>query len=253
MPTLKEFLIKNNLVAAPVISIAIGVVILYASLYVYSLLIYLVPVETFFVYHYLRQYKLLKRVLGGAIVFIAFGIIASAAFASILYSASPTYALETSTGLDITASVTPYSNSAPGQVFHYSLYVHPANSTVAIPDYNTSELNIKGPGSFLYTVKAPELSILTFSNGSAKITADISNLTQGIYSYNYSVQQNGSVAYSTQIGGPIYTTEIALFGALIPSYTPYYAVLFEIIFVVGVLIGRSIGNSMRYSQQRKQQ
>ncbi|HLH86601.1 MAG TPA: hypothetical protein VKU79_07045 [Thermoplasmataceae archaeon] len=253
MPTFKETLIRNNMVAAPIISLLIGVLVLYASLYIYSLLIYLVPVETFFVFHYLKQYRLLKRVLGGAIVFIVFGIIASASFANIIYSATPTYTLETSTGLDISASVTPYSISSPGTVFHYSLFVHPANSSVITPEYNTSELIIKGSGSFIYTITRPDLNVVTYSNGSALVTANVSTLRSGIYSYNYSVVQNGNRSYSSQIGGPIYTTELSLFGALIPSYTPYYAVLFEIIFVVGVLIGRSIGNSMRYSQQRKQQ
>lgn len=251
-----SFLIKNRRIMAPVLSILIAVLIVYLSFYISEIIVFVIPVETFFVFHYLRVYKLTTRLLAGVVIFIVAGLAFSAFYANDAYHSQPTYS-ETVTPYNLTyiSNVTPFSHSGPGQTYLFTVRVYDGNSTY-YPVYNTSEVNVLGPNGYLKTIDFSQMNETAYANHSAQFTFTLSNLKSGVYDYNYSVVLNGTrvnMFSGNYFSGPINTGVPELFVDVIPTYTISYLVYFELIFAVGVFIGRSIGNSRRRLEPPKNQ
>ena len=236
---------------APLISIVIAVLIVYLSFYISEIIVFIIPVETFFVFHYLRIYKITTRLIAGVFIFIVAALAFSAIYANDAYHSTPTYS-ETITPYNLTyvSNVTPFSHTGPGQTFLFTVRVYDQNATY-VPEYNTSVANVLGPNGYLDTIKFDSMTETLYANHSAQFTFKLSGLKSGVYDYNYSVEMNGSMVYmfsGNYFSGPINTGVPQLFVDVIPTYVISYLVYFELIFAVGVFIGRSIGNSRRMSQ-----
>ena len=233
---------------APVISILIAVLIVYLSFYISEIIVFIVPIETFFVFHYLKVYKITTRLMAGVIIFIVAALAFSASYSYDVYQSSPTYS-ETVTPYNLTyvSNVTPFSHAGPGATYHFLITVTDQNGSYA-PNYSTSVVNVLGASNYDHVLSASQLSIKTAANHSAVITFNMSNLKAGVYDYNYSVVMNGNRVYMYSgnfFSGPINTGVPQLFVKVVPTYVISYLVYFELIFAVGVFIGRSIGNSRR--------
>lgn len=233
---------------APVISILIAVLVIYLSFYISEIIVFVVPIETFFVFHYLKVYKWTTRLAAGVVIFIVAALAFSAFYSYDVYQSSPTYS-ETVTPYNLTyvSNVTPFSHTGPGQTFHFVISVTDQNGSYA-PNYSTSVVNVLGASNFDQVLNSSQLSITTTANHSALVQFNLSNLKAGVYDYNYSVVMNGQRVYmfsGNYFSGPINTGVPELFVKVIPTYVISYLVYFELIFAVGVFIGRSIGNSRR--------
>ena len=67
---LSEFIVKNNRVTAPIISIIASVILIYASLFISEILLFMIPVAVFIVMHYTKMYRIKTRILGSLMIFI---------------------------------------------------------------------------------------------------------------------------------------------------------------------------------------
>ncbi|MEM0156496.1 MAG: hypothetical protein QXN26_00325 [Thermoplasmataceae archaeon] len=249
MSELRNWLEKNNRFTGLGLAILTSAIIVVLSVYVYGEIIFLVPVVTFFSFHFTKLYKLKPRFLGSIVVFIIAAMLSSAIVASIEYSSHPTFETTFPNGIQVLGNVTPYGSVAND--FHYAITITQNSSTNV--SLSSVVLNIATSGySAQHTLNATVTS-------SAGITTyryyyNTSDLPQGIFKYNVSyTDPNGTVVYSGPMGGPVHDPEIYLFEGFVPTYLLTYLIYFELIFAVGVFIGRSIGNSMRYSQQRRNQ
>ncbi len=246
MPNYKDWIIKNNRLTAPLISLILSSLVTLAAVYFFGELMFLVPVVTFFSFHYTKLYRFRLRVMGGTIVFILVAFLATGLLTQAIYNSEPTYHTAFSDGTNVYSQVTPYSGSS--SQYTYTLHIIP-NGTF---DYNSLDLNIHGSNGFNVTVPYKSMTNQTFAGNNTEILTYVFSgiSTSGIYSYNLTAQKNGTI-YTTEISGPLNTSEFVIFTYLLPTYAIYYLIIFELIYVAGLFIGRSIGNSRSYRQSRK--
>ncbi|MFG1546103.1 MAG: hypothetical protein AAE976_06355 [Thermoplasmataceae archaeon] len=249
MSDIRNWLEKNNRFTGLGIAILTSAIIVVLSVYVYGEIIFLVPVVTFFSFHFTKLYKLKPRFLGSVVVFIIAAMLSSAIVANIEYSSHPTFETTFPNGIQVLGNVTPYGSVADD--FHYTITITQNSSTNV--NLSSVVLHIATSG---YTANHILAASITNSSGIAtyRYYYNTTDLPSGIYKYNVSyTETNGTVVYSGPMGGPVHDPEIDLFEGFVPTYLLTYLIYFELIFAVGVFIGRSIGNSMRYSQQRRNQ
>ena len=91
MADVKKWIYKNNRISGLLISIALSAVLVLLAIYVQYYIVFLIPVVTFFSFHYVKLYKFLPRLYGSIIVFIVASMIASTMACNIEYHAQPTY------------------------------------------------------------------------------------------------------------------------------------------------------------------
>lgn len=237
----KEWIKDNNRIMAPVLAILFSSLVVLAGIYIYGELMFLVPVVTFFTFHYTGLYKLRLRLLASVIVFIVIAFLATGLLSSAVYSAHPTYQTQFSDGSNVTASVTPYSGNSPYYVYH--AYITPNGSF----DFGTLSLNIQKTGGGLTIVDYSHMQVVGFANGTKEITYNETSLGSGIFSYNFTAQKNGTgTIYTPEISGPLNTSFFTVYLYILPTYAIYYVIIFELIFIVGAFIARSFSNSRRY-------
>ena len=248
----KQWIYDHNRLMAPVFAIIFSVLVTLLAVYTISEIIFLVPVVTFFSFHYTKLYRLKLRILASFIVFIVVAFVAVALLTNVVYSSQPTYKTQflnehgNLTGSDVLASVTPYSGSSQSYTFQF--YIMP-NGTL---NYNSINLNIAEVSGKTVVVHFSEMVNQTYSgNNTLKLTYT-TGLGTGIYSYNLTAQSSEPL-HTPNISGPINSPFYVLYGYLLPTYAVYYLIIFELVFVAGVFIARSISNSRRYSQPQPPQ
>lgn len=246
MADIKSWIIQHNRLTAPLLAILFSFIVVLAGVYLYGELLFLVPVVTFFTFHYTKLYKFRLRLLAGVIVFLVIAFMATGLLTNAVYQAQPTYHTQfytttgNSTGTNVSASVTPYSGSS--SYYDFTLYITP-NGTF---DFNNLTLNLHHTGSTAYTIHYNQMQVTNFSGNSTEmLTYRLSSLPAGIYSYNLTTSMNGTI-YTPEISGPINASVFTVYEYLLPTYAIYYVLIFFIIFVVGIFIGRSFSHSRSY-------
>ncbi len=239
-------MIQNNRISAPLLALALSLLVTLGSIYIIGELMFLVPVVTFFAFHYTRLYRIKLRLLGGTIVFLIVAIVSTALLTHVIYNSEPTYHAVFSDGTTANTSVSPYSGTS--SQYTYSILIVP-NGTF---DYNSLVLNINGQSGNVAAIHYSSMQHQTFTgNNTELLTYTYSGITNpGIYTYNLTAQKNGTIS-TVAISGPLNTSELNVFSQLVVTYVVYDMFLYEIIFVAGIFIGRSIGNSRRYRQQSR--
>lgn len=239
-------MIQNNRISAPLLALALSILVTFASIYIIGELMFLVPVVTFFAFHYTKLYKIKIRLLGGTIVFLIVAILSTGILTHTLYNSQPTYHAVFNDGTTANTSVSPYSGSS--SQYTYTMLIVP-NGTF---DYNSLELNINDPSGNVAAIKYSNMTHQNFTgNNTELLTYTFSGITSsGIYTYNLTAQKNGTIS-TVAISGPLNTSELNVFSQLVTTYLIYDMFLYEIIFIVGIFIGRSIGNSRRYREQSR--
>lgn len=244
MSNITNWLEKNNRITGLGLAILTSALVVILSIYVYGEIVFLVPVVTFFSFHYVKLYKLKPRFLGSVVVFIVAAMVSSGFAAHIDYSSHPTYEATFPDGSTVLGNVTPYASTSAS--FTYNITV--IENTSAKANLSVIYLHIISSG---YT-SSVKLNGTQINSTTMAYTYSTSNLPIGLYSYNISyTEANGTVVYSGPLGGPVHDTVFVLFESFLPTYILTYLIYFELIFAVGVFIGRSLGNSMRYNQQRR--
>ncbi len=242
MSTITDLLVRNNRVTAPVIAVIAGVLIVYLSIYV-PFLLFAVPVVTFFIFFWLKIYKIKIRFLASLVVFLAVAIIAAGIFAGLVNSNNGrTGYIDLTNGSVIQTSITPYHG--PSNDFNYSFVV---SGNKSISPY---WLNVSSSTSTSFAIHIPQSGFTekTLPNGSLLLYVHLSNVTdQGVYYYRLFI--GNSTTYVANIG-PIMVSFTSLWAIEMISYVPGYMILFELMFLVGIFLARSISNSMRYSRRR---
>ena len=248
MSTYKNWMIQNNRIAAPLLALVLSLLVTLGSIYIIGELMFLVPVVTFFAFHYTRLYRIKLRLLGGTIVFLVVAIVSTGLLTHVIYNSQPTYHAVFTDGSTANTSVSPYSGSS--SQYTYSILIVP-NGTF---DYNSLVLNIRDSGgAAVASIHYKDMQNQTFAgNNTELLTYTYSGITNpGIYTYNLTVLKNGNLSSTVPISGPLNTSELNVFSQLVVTYVVYDMFLYEIIFIAGIFIGRSIGNSRRYRQQSR--
>lgn len=246
MSTYKNWLIQNNRVTAPLLALLLSVLVTFGAIYILGELMFLVPVVTFFAFHYTGLYKFVPRLLGGTIVFLIVALVSTGLLTHALYTSEPTYHAVFNDGTTANTSVSPYSGSS--SQYTYSMFIVP-NGTF---NYSSLELNIIGQNGFSASIPYSSMNHQNFTgNNSELLTYTFTGISStGIYTYNLTAQKNGTIS-TVAISGPLNTSELNVFSQLAVTYTIYYMLVYEIIYFAGLFIARSIGNSRRYRQQRR--
>lgn len=242
----KQWIYDNNKVAAPVLAVIFSTIATLIAIYTISELIFvLVPAVTFFTFHYTKLYKLKLRLLGGLIVFIVVVFITAGLATNIIYHAQPTYETQflnsngNQTGTIVLASVTPFAGTASS--YEFQIYIEPNGSL----NHNSISLNIQELGGKTTVVHYSEMANTTYAgNNTIKLTYTTS-LAGGIYQYNLTAQNNGSL-HTPSINGPFNTSPLSYYTYVLPVYALYYTILYELVFLAGVFIARSLSSSRRF-------
>lgn len=240
MNNYKTWIRENKRISGPLFAIVSSIIVVVLSVYVFGELMFMVPVVTFFSFHYTGLYKFKLRLLAGAIVFIVVAFVATAFLTHAIYNSDPVYKTSFTDGSNVTASVSPYSGTS--SQFTYTIYIIPNGSF----DFNSLDLNIHAAGGYSKTIAYSEMTNSTFANGSREITYIYDAPNTNVYSYNLTAQKNGTI-FTPEISGPLHSSEFTVYTYLLPSYALYYLMIYELIFVIGLFIARSISNSKRYS------
>ena len=225
---------RQSRISVILVSIILGALLVYLSLFE-SILIYLVPVEVFFVMHYLKFYRFKPRILGGTVIFFIIVIIAAGIYAQALYTSTGVESQSLANGSNITASVTPFNHQSTSYNFTFAIA---GNQSIG-----SYYMQVKGIDNH-YFVNVSEQHILRGYNSSHDLILSYidNNITpSGIYEY-YLYFANGTTPVSSI--GPLFSS-VPVFELYLLDLTPSFMLIFELIFVVGLLIARSISNSAK--------
>ena len=130
---LSEFIVKNNRVTAPIISIIASVILIYASLFISEILLFMIPVAVFIAMHYTKMYRIKTRILGSLMIFIIVAILAAAIFSDNVYSYQQLPISSTSSFGTITTYVAPFSGV--NRDYNFTMVVN-ASSPVNIGEFD---------------------------------------------------------------------------------------------------------------------
>ncbi len=225
---------KQARISVIVVSILIGTLLVYLSLFE-SILIYLVPVEVFFVMHYLKFYRFKPRIIGATVIFFVIVIAAAGIYAQALYTSNGVESQSLANGSNITASVTPFNHQATSYNFSFAIA---GNQSIG-----SYFILVKGINNH-YFVNVSENNILKGYNSNHDLILyyhDDNITPSGIYEY-YLYFANGTTPVSSI--GPLFSST-PVFELYLLDLTPSFMLIFELIFVVGLLIARSISNSAK--------
>lgn len=242
MSDLSKTLIAYNRVSAPAIAAIVGIVIVYMSIYIPDL-IFAVPVETFFVFYWLKIFGIKKRVLASLIVFLAVAIAASAMFADLVYTADGVAPpVDVQNGAVVNTSISPYLGQSSN--YNVSFYIS-GNTTMGKYWMN---VNSSTNAKFGIHVPSTEFNSVDYSNGTILIYTHITNITAPGF-YYYTLFLDNGTYYVNNIG-PVIASYTSLFALELLSYVPGYLIIFELIFIVGIFLARSISHSAQFSRSR---
>lgn len=252
MSWITDLLLSYRRFTAPVIAVLVGVPIIYLSMLVPSLgdIIFVIPVETYFVFHFLKIYKIKVKLLAGVIVFLALAMIASGIASASISSYGGNTGKETMTdGTIIQTAVTPYHGSY--QTYNYSFMVK-SNTSISPFWLNISSVTQR---SFNLVVNESSFHQVTYSNGTILYYAHVTGFSKDGW-YQYILQNstykttNGTVYYIIYNTGPLVNFgSTTLYSYELVLYAEGYLILFTLIFLVGIFLGRSLSNSARYSRR----
>ena len=242
-----SWIVKNNRISAPIIATVASVGVWYASLYTISDLIFLIPVVIFFVFHFTGLWRIKLRLLGGAIVIIAFMLIAGGILTGEAVSAHQvlTYDMVHGTSksnTNATVSVTPFaSQTGP---YRYDIIIN--SSDIASLNFSTLSVNITASGNstpykiITYSEMSPMKNI---SNYAKEFTFSVSSFPAGIYVYNVSIRNSTTVIYTTPVEGPLTASPYSIYALVVVSDYIIAVLILYVIFAVGVFLARSISKS----------
>ena len=242
MNSIIELLRRQNRISVIVVSILIGTLLLYLSIFETFLYIF-IPVEVFFVMHYLKFYRFKPRLLGATVIFYILVIIASGIYGPVLYSSSGVEYHAFNNGSNITAAVTPFNNVSNEYNFSFTIA---GNQSIG-----SYYIVIVGIFNSYHRLNVSEQNITVGYNPSHDLVLSyqVNNLTtSGLYEYCLYFGKNFSKPASVNSVGPVFGpvfSAAAAFEFLILNLSIPWMLVFELIFVVGLLIARSISNSAR--------
>ena len=248
-----SWIVKNNRISAPIIATLASVGVWYASLYTISDLIFLIPVVIFFVFHFTGLWRIKLRLLGGAIVLVAFMLIIGGIVTGVTVSAHPvlTYDMVHGTSksnTNATVSVTPFS-SQKGP-YQYDIIIN--SSDIASLNFTTLSVNITASGNstaykiVTYSEMSPMKNI---SNSTKEFSFNVSSFPAGIYGYNVSIRNSTTVIYTTPVEGPLTASPYSIYALVVISDYLIAVLILYVIFAVGVFLARSISKSRTPPQQ----
>lgn len=243
MADIKKWIIDNNRVTAPVISIVLSLLVLLIAFYVPlgsygGIIIFLPPVVTFFTMHYTHLYRLKLRLLASPLVFLVVLLIGVVIISHSFYTVDHPVSAQLKDGTNVYATVTPFRS--PAASYNFTMYV----SNSPDPSNFTTSLQVVGPATNI-TYTYSELSHYTAANGTMVIYYNIpsSSFRSGVFAYNFAIN-NGYANVSGN--GPVIGGEAVLIYALLPGFVVTYFAYYELIFLLGVFIARSISHSRSY-------
>ena len=181
-----------------IISVLIGVLLVYLSIYV-QILIYLVPVEVFFVMHYLKFYRFKPRILGATVIFFIVLIAAAGIYTPAFYSSYKDVTQPLANGSNITASVTPFDQVSTSYNFSFTI----AGNQSITPYY----IQVIGINNH-YFVNVSEQNILKGYN---------SNQDLVLYYHDDNITPSGIYDYYLYFGNGTNRTDIRSYGPLFSS------------------------------------
>ena len=238
MNSIIELLRRQNRISVIVVSILIGTLLIYLSIFEPFLYIF-IPVEVFFVMHYLKFYRFKPRLLGATVIFYILVIIASGIYGPALYSSSGVEYHPFNNGTNITAAVTPFNNISNEYNFSFTIA---GNQSIG-----SYYIVIVGIFNSYHRLNLSEQNITVGYNQSHDLVLSyqVNNLTpSGLYEYCLYFGKNLSKAASVNSYGPVFSAAAAFEFYLLNLSIPWM-LLFELVFVVGLLIARSISNSAK--------
>lgn len=238
---------------APVLAVIISVPLIYGSIYTSVLLMYVgVPLEFFLILHYTKLYKLKSRIYGSLMVFVVIAIVANGIYTNELYSYSHYSVSYTTPAGTIVSEVTPIAGINSDH--NFSLIYTPSSGVVQTLDTKLFDptINITGSSSNLLihsqSISGATIADAQSPNGYSYVYYYVNtNLSEGIYSFNFSL--NNTLHVSNQ--GPFNVAEGTYYGGTLLVFTVTYLIISEIVFLVGIFLGRSISNSRRYDPKRQ--
>ena len=235
MNSIVELLRRQNRLSVILISILIGVLLVYLSLFEEFLYI-LVPVEVFFVMHYLKFYRFKPRILGATVIFYVIVIVAAGIYGTVL-SEGGVHSESFANGSNIASSVT-FNQVSDGYNFSFTIA---GNQSIG-----SYFLIIKGiSNSYSVNVSESDISVGYNTNHDLVLSYLDDNITpSGAYVYCLDF---GNLSKPSPVGpwfGPVFSFAV-IFELFLIRLTISFFVLYEIIFIVGLLIARSISNSAR--------
>ncbi|WP_393971397.1 hypothetical protein OXIME_001673 [Oxyplasma meridianum] len=236
----KNFIIKYNRITAPLLAVAFSTLALFAAIYVYEAFLFLIPVIVFFSFHFTKLYRLRTRILGGLVIFIIVAMISAGISTSVIYTTDPVVT-DHYTNLSVQTQVTPYA----GNYSSYNFTMKVMDRVQLNPDHVTLDINTTG---FQKNVSAAEMSHYTNASGDQVFYYVYTNPPAGIYSYNFTFQNQTGATLYTGFGtgsGPDTLSSVSTFKELFIVTVINDVIIFEIILVAGIFIARSFSRSAR--------
>ncbi len=240
-----SWLVKNNRISAPIIATLASIAVWYASLYTISDLIFLIPVVIFFVFHFTGLWRIKMRLLGGAIVLVAFMLIVGAIVIGVTVSSQPvlTYNMvhgTTKSATNVTVSVTPFANQAGP--YQYKIIIN-SSEPVNYPSLIVN-ITISGNSTAYKIVNYSEMSHMSnLPSPEHGFAFNVSSFPPEVYLYNVSMKNSTTVIYTTPIEGPLTASPYSLYVFVLIQDYLISVLIFYVIFAVGVFLARSISKS----------
>lgn len=235
-----EILQKYNRITVILISILTSLAIVYLSLFI-TFAIYFIPVAAFLVMHYLKFYRFLPRLAASLVISFIAILLMSGIYANQIYTSNGVESGSTGTGLNITASVTPFNHAASDYNFSFVLS---GNTSIGEGYY----IVIQGMENSYSANYSSEIVSINDSNGNRTLYVHDTNLpSSGVYGYSLHLANGTRLVNSI---GPVFSV-YALFVPLLLSLGPSFLITFELVFLVGLFVARSFSNSMRYRNPPK--
>ncbi len=242
MGPLKKYLIDHNSIFALIFSILVGVLITYLAYDVFGRIdiIFIIPVATFLIMYYLRMRRIKQRLIGGLIIFLVAGILAAGLTSVTYYNSSHPMSYNLPNGEIATINVDPFGGQS--QTYNFSLQV----TNVTSPTLFSASLNIGTFGSQVSHYNFSEMNFVILNSDTVLLYKGVSNLNQGIYSYNFSIANGTSSPIVVNGNGPENSGSQSLFAYILSGFVILYLVPMELILLAIVFFQRSMENSRRY-------
>lgn len=234
---LMRVLIRYNSVLVLVISILVGTFLTYIAYDItgYYDIIFLLPIITFALMHYLRLGGMKRRLIAGLIIFLVVGIIAAGILSTTYYTHDHPVSTRLPNNATATISVHPFTGNGPDQYFNFSLL----ETNVPTGANVSATLNVYHNSSSSFTIDNGNLSHVQVNSSTVLLYKNMTGLPSGIYNYNFTIA-NGTSPIVLAYTGPINTGTGTLFAYLIPGFVFLFLVPMEIILLAIVVLARSM-------------
>ena len=240
--SVRKFLIDHNSILVLVISILIGVLITYLAYDILQTLdiIFLLPIVSFAVMHFLKLKGIKQRLLAGLIIFLVVGIVSAGLTSATYYKEDHPISYSLSNGAQATLKVSPFGGN--NQNYNFSLYLTDWPSSSA---FSTS-LNVSASPTSSVLYNFDKLSYVPMGNGTILVYKNINDLSQGIYSFNFNIANGTSSPIIVGSTGPVNAGSSSLFAFILPGFVILYLIPMEIILLAIVFLARSFDRTRSF-------